>query len=331
MKIAFFVNDVATEIPEYTTTRLALAATRMGHEVWLVGAGDAEYRPGGCVGGHAYRADAKESDDLESFLDRLRQPDSCTPMALDEMDAVMLRNDSIEDLHERPWAFNTGVLFGQMLAQRGVCVVNNPAKLSYTASKLYLQDFPEHVRPKGLASRNADEIRRFVEEVGPSVLKPLYGAKGRNVFLIDGAEDNNLNQMIEAVLEDGYVLAQERVEGVENGDLRFFLLDGEPLQYEGAYAAFRRVPEGNDLRANISTGGHSAPAEVEDSLLQMIGSMTDRLKKDGMFFAGIDVVGDKVIEINVESAGGFQSAEHFTGVEFSPAVIEAIEKRVASS
>lgn len=331
MRIAFFVNDVATEISEYTTNRLAMAASGMGHEVWLLGAGDAEYRPDNSVTAHAHRGLLEDGDDLASYLERMQDPENRSLVQLDEMDAVMLRNDSIEDLHERPWAFNTGILFGQMLAERGVCVVNDPANLTHAGSKIYLQEFPEEVRPRGLVSRDPDEVRNFVEEAGPSVLKPLYGAKGRNVFLIEGAEDANLNQMIEAVLEDGYVLAQERAEGVEEGDLRIFLIDGAPLRRDGAYAAFRRVPEGNDLRANISTGGHSEPAQIDEEILQTIELVTDRLRRDGMFFAGLDMVGNKVIEINLESPGGFQSAEHYTGVDFSPRVIEALEKRVAAS
>lgn len=330
MRLAFFVNDVATEIDEYTTTRLALAAAAAGHEVWYVGAGDIGYQPDGSMRAHARSATFQDDDQLASFLERVKRSESLTDITLDEMDAVMLRNDAVEDLHERPWAFTAGGLFGQKLADRGVCVVNDPVNLPRTGSKIYLQEFPEDVRPRQLVSRNEDEIRAFVEETGASVLKPLYGAKGRNVFLIEGAADPNLSQMIEAVLDDGYVIAQERVDGAENGDIRFFLIDGEPLYRDGKYAAFRRVPEGNDIRANISAGGHPREAEIGQEVLKMIGAMTDRLRRDGMFFVGLDIIGDKVVEINVESAGGLQSAQHLTGVDFAPAVIEALERREAN-
>lgn len=327
MRVAFFVNDVSTEISEYTTTRLALAAARDGHEVWYVGAGDAEYRPDGSVAAHAYRGLHEDGDDLASFLDRLKEPERCKHIVLDELDAVMLRNDSIEDLHERPWAFNSGIVFGQLLADHGVCVVNDPWSLSRSGSKVYLQEFPEEVRPRGLVSRNQDEIRSFVEETGPTVLKPLYGAKGRNVFLVEEENDANLSQMIEAVLEDGYVIAQERVQGAEDGDIRLFLIDGEPMVEDGNYAAFRRVPEGTDVRANISAGGHPERADIGDDILQMVGVMSDRLCRDGMFFVGLDIIGTTVVEINAESAGGLQSVEHFTGIDFAPEIITALEER----
>lgn len=327
MKIAFFVNEVSTEIPEYTTTRLAIAAARGGHEVWYVGAGDIEHTSDGSVAAHGYPAVHESGDDLESFLEAVKNPDGCKRIQVDGFDAVMLRNDSIEDLHERPWAFNTGMLFGQMLKALGVCVVNDPTGLQRAGSKIYLHEFPESVRPRGLVSRNQDALIDFVKETGPTVLKPLYGAKGRNVFLVEGPEDPNINQMIEAVLEDGYAIAQERIEGAEDGDIRLFLVDGEALVQDGKYAAVRRVPEGNDVRANISAGAHPTDADIGDDILEMVDAMRDRLKRDGMFFVGVDIIGSKVVEINAESAGGLQSVEHFTGIDFAPAIIDALVER----
>ncbi|MCA1709027.1 MAG: hypothetical protein LC808_39425 [Actinobacteria bacterium] len=104
MKLAFFVNEVETEVSEYTTTRLAVGACKRDHEVWYVGAGDVIYEPGGSLRAKAHRAKREPGDDLASFLERVKDKDSCEEIALSEIDAVMLRNDSIEDLHERPWA-----------------------------------------------------------------------------------------------------------------------------------------------------------------------------------------------------------------------------------
>ncbi|HJR44170.1 MAG TPA: glutathione synthase [Actinomycetota bacterium] len=331
MRLVLFVNDVATEVDEYTTTRLAVAASRLEHEVFYVGAGDVRYRSGDTIRARAHVARHSEGDDLTSFLERVQEEDSEQVIDLAEADVVFLRNDSIEDLHERPWAFNSGSDFGMMLVARGVTVLNDPEGLTRASSKLYLEEFPERIRPRSLVSRDLDEIKAFVEETGPSVLKPLYGAKGRNVFIIDDGEDPNLAQMIEAVLEDGYVLAQERVEGAEDGDLRLFLLDGEPLRSAGAYAAFRRIPRGGDPRANISAGGKPVEAEIGKRELAVVDAMSERLRRDGMFFVGLDMIGDKVVEINAESPGGLQAVEHFTGVDFAPIVIEALERKVGAS
>jgi glutathione synthase len=328
LKIAFLVNDIDSEIPEYTTTRLARAAVRSGHEAFYVGAGDLGY--GGATNvTAAARAAASGSDgSLEAFLDDIRASDPIE-LGMEDLDVLMLRNDSVEDLHDRPWALSVGPLFGQMVAEAGVLVVNDPVGLTMASSKLYLEKFPKRIRPRCLVSRDQEEVTGFVEEIGgTAVVKPLFGAKGRNVFLAR-SEDENLHQLIEAVLIDGYVLAQEYVPEAEEGDIRLFLLDGEVLERDGEIAAFRRVPPEDDLRSNISTGGKSIAVTITDRELDIAAAMKDRLKDDGMFFVGIDIVGDKVVEINAESPGGLQSAEHFTGVDFGPSVIEALETRLA--
>jgi glutathione synthase len=134
--------------------------------------------------------------------------------------------------------------FGQMLKTRGVTVVNDPMSLVRATSKLY-------IRPRSLVTRDPEAIKQFVGKVGHSVVKPLYGAKSRNVFMIEDEGEANLAQMTEAVLLDGYAIVQEFVDGGEDGDARIFLLEGQILERHGKLAAFRRVPTGNDPRAKI--------------------------------------------------------------------------------
>jgi glutathione synthase len=327
MRIAFFVNDVKTEVDEYTTTRFAMAAARHGHDVWYVGAGDIDYEPDESLRARGRSAEWRQDDDLSSFLKRMQTIDEVPHIVLEDFDAVMLRNDSIADIHERPWAVNAGVLFGQLLADRGVTVVNDPSSLSRASSKLYLQQYPSEIRPRSLVSRDKEQLKEFVSRLNGAALKPLYGAMGRNVFLIQDPEDANLDQMVESVLSDGYVIAQEFVPEAEQGDIRLFMLDGEPLEQDGAYAAVRRIPEGQDLRANISADGKPKEAAIGEVELSIASAMRDQLKRDGMFFVGVDIVGDQVVEINAESPGGLQSVEYFTGIDFAPQVIEALERR----
>ena len=145
--------------------------------------------------------------------------------------------------------------------------------------------------------------------------------------MVDGEDEPNLNQIMEAVLEDGYIYAQGYVDGAEEGDMRIFLLDGELIEVDGHVSAFRRVPEGNDPRANISTGGRMQPGEITEEQRAMVEAMRDKLVQDGMFFVGIDVIGDKVVEINAESPGGLQAIERLYEVDISPVVIDALERR----
>lgn len=330
MRIAFFVKDIDTEVDEYTTTRLARAACRGGHEVWYVGVGDVELGEGdGQLLARARRADVDGGDTLASLMERVKERDP-ERIVMEDLDALFLRNESIEDLQERPWASPLGAVFGEMLRARGVTVVNDPMSLIRATSKLYLEEFPEKIRPRSLVTRDPQAIERFVAKVGHSVVKPLYGGKGRNVFMIEDETETNLAQMTEAVLQDGYALAQEFVDGGENGDVRIFVLEGQILERDGQLAAFRRVPTGNDPRANISVGGRSVSIEVDDVELSVVEAMSDKLVADGMFFVGIDVIGDKVVEINAESAGGMQSVERLYDIDVCPTVIDALERRVGS-
>ena len=331
MKVAFFVNDVATEIDEYTTTRLARAAAQRGHEVWYVGVGDVEFgESDGQLVARAHAATLEEDDTLESFMERIKGGE-VSRVVMDDLDALFLRNESIDDLQERPWASPLAVVFGQMLKARGVTVVNDPTSLARATSKLYLEEFPEKIRPRSLVTRDPEAIERFVREVGHSVVKPLYGAKGRNVFMIEDEQETNLAQMTEAVLQDGYAIVQEFVDGGEQGDARIFLLDGQILQRDGHLAAFRRVPSDNDPRANISAGARSVPLEIDDVQLGIVDAMSAKLVADGMWFVGIDVIGDKVVEINAESPGGMQSVERLYEIDVCPTVIEALERRAAAT
>jgi glutathione synthase len=327
MRIAFVVNRVETEIDEYTTTRLAKAAALMGHEVWYVGLGDLRIRePDGEIGAHARPGIARDDDTLTAFVDRMKES-SADRIRLDKLDAVFLRNDSIEDLQDRPWASSLGSVFGQLLVAHGVTVVNDPTVLRRAGMKVYLDEFPAEIRPRSLMTRNEEDVRNFISSVGRSIIKPLCGAKGRNVFKVDGDDEPNLNQIMEAVLEDGYIYAQGCVDGAEEGDTRIFLLDGELIEVDGHVSAFRRVPEGNDPRANISTGGKIQPEDITETTRAMVETMRDKLIHDGMFFVGIDVIGDKVVEINAESPGGLQAIERLHAIDICPAVIDALERR----
>ncbi|TQK71655.1 glutathione synthase [Nocardioides sp. SLBN-35] len=330
MRLALLVNDVATEVDEYTTTRLARAAAQGGHEVWYVGVGDLELgQDDGRLVARAHRAELNGQDTLETFMERIKDGE-VRRVVMDDLDALFLRNESIDELHARPWASPLGAVFGQMLKNRGVTVVNDPSSLVRATSKLYLEEFPESIRPRSLVTRDPEAIERFVGQVGHSVVKPLYGSKGRNVFMVGDRSDTNLAQMTEAVLQDGYALVQEFVDGGENGDARIFLLDGQILERDGTPAGFRRVPKDNETRANISKGGHPVGMEVGEVERGIVRAMSEKLVSDGMFFVGIDIIGGKVVEINAESPGGMQSLERLYGVDVGPTVIDALADRAGA-
>jgi glutathione synthase len=324
VRLGIFVNDVDTEKPEYTTTRLAMAAVRRGHDVWYIGAGNFACDPDDALRAQASRAPHDQTDP-EAFLKGL-EPDRIT---VDDLDALWLRSDPADDVPDRFWAQTAGILFGGLAKRRGVMVVNSPTGLSLALSKLYLNHFPTEVRPATLITRAPEEARQFVaDHDGQAVIKPLQGSGGQGVFIVTPEDEVNLDQMIDAVLRDGYLIAQERLPAAGDGDVRLFLLDGEPLQADGAYAAFRRVPSEGEARANMSAGASVERADVDDTMLRIAGLVGPKLADDGMFLAGLDIVGDCLLEINVFSPGGLGSVQSLTGVDFSEIAVEALERKM---
>ena len=137
-----------------------------------------------------------------------------------------------------------------------------------------------------------------------------------------------MDQMFEAVSRDGYVIAQEYLSEVEKGDTRIFLINGEPLMKDGVYAAFKRVKKGKDIRNNISAGGKPRKAKITPEMHRIMDIIKPRLIQDGMFLVGLDIVGNKLIEINVYCPGGFASIKKVTGINFASSVVDALERKV---
>lgn len=330
MKIGFVVNDIATEQAAFTTTRLAMKAVNMGHQSYTLGVGDFVYAPDGSIHAHARTVKGDNYESLTDYMDDLQSEETQSERILiDDLDVLLLRNDPSDDAAERSWAQTSGILFGQLAATRGVLVLNDPVNLANAINKTYFQHFPEQVRPKTCISRDGEEIKEFIEQQNDKVvIKPLQGSGGQSVFLIGEDDEANLNQMIEAVTRDGYCIVQEYLPAAVDGDVRLFVMNGRPLWHEGKYAAFRRVNKTGDARSNMHSGGESVEAEITDQMLELVEMVRPKLVRDGMYLVGLDIVEDKLMEINVFSPGGLGSSQHHTGVDFTTAVIHDLERKV---
>ena len=137
--------------------------------------------------------------------------------------------------------------------------------------------------------------------------------------------------MIDAVIRDGYCVAQEYLPAAPKGDVRLFVMNGRPLKHDGKYAAFRRVNKTGDARSNMHSGGESEPVEVTDKMLRLVEIVRPKLVSDGMFLVGLDIVEDKLIEINVFSPGGLGSSSEFAGIDFCEVVIHDLERKVQAA
>ncbi|NNE00481.1 MAG: glutathione synthase [Pirellulaceae bacterium] len=329
MKIGFIVNDVATEEGKFTTSRLGQAAVNRGHEVWTIGVGDLAYDPDDRIHARATSVPKSKYSSSDSYTADLKGKNAVKRrVTVDDLDALVMRNVPSDDYLKRPWASTAATEFARVAMRNGVIVLSDPNRLATASSKMYFQLFPEAVRPRTLITRDRDEIKHFAREEGTMVIKPLQGSGGASVFLVRKEDIPNLNQMIDAVSRDGFVIAQEYLPAAEAGDTRLFVMNGRPLRMKGKYAAFRRVRKGDDMRSNIHAGGSKAAAEIGPTELHIAEIVRPKLVQDGMFLVGLDIVGDKLMEINVFSPGGLGSAQQFEKVNFSNTIVEAIERKV---
>jgi len=330
MKIGFVVNDIMTEQAGYTTTRLGMWAINRGHDVWIMGLGDFAYDPDENIRARVRSVPKRQYKSNESYLSLLQGKKAITErITVDDLDVLMLRSDPANETGSRSWAGTAGINFGRIAMRHGVIVLNDPNGLAKAVNKTYFQLFPEEVRPKTLITRDAADIKNFAKDHGGHiVLKPLQGSGGSGVFLVRPEDKSNLNQIIESLSRDGYIIAQEYLPDAQEGDIRLFMMNGAPLRYKGKYAAFRRVRSGDDMRSNIHAGGKLRQAEITKEHLQLAEIVRPKLVQDGMFLVGLDIVGNKLMEINVFSPGGLGSAQRFEKVNFNIAVLEALERKV---
>ncbi|NDJ53008.1 MAG: glutathione synthase [Chloroflexi bacterium] len=331
MNIGFLVNDVALEKPVFTTVRLAMTAHNRGDQAWLISLADLTYQPDGTLLAKAWRGKLnRHYRSQKLYLDDMRaERDGFHWIELASLDALLLRNNPADDAIKRPWAVGMGIMFGRMLAEQGVFVANNPHGLSMAMNKLYLERFPTEIRPRTLVSRDKGQIKDFVRaEGGLAILKPLAGSGGSGVFVVRPNETGNINQIVESISRDGYIIAQEYIPAAAEGDIRLFLINGKPLRHKGQYAAFKRVRAADDIRNNLHSGGELVAAGISPEHLWVADQVGPVLAADGMFLVGLDIAGDKVIEINIFTPGGLGSAQKVTGVSFTQPVLDSIQQQV---
>lgn len=327
MNILLLVNDALGLKANQTTTRLVRAAQRRATRSFVASVDALSLTASGAVMVQAIPVGA--SDSLQALIARMSETPSET-VNLDDIDAVLVRTNPGRDA--RAWAHSTAMTLLRVARDRGVMILSDPDGLARASSKLYLAELPAHVTPRTLVSRQRERIDAFLAEVGgPCVLKPLDGTHGRDVFRVDPSRPENLSQIIDVLARQGYVMAQEFVPEAVEGDVRILLLGGELLEVDGRIAAVRRVPSGVDFRSNVSAGGRAVPAQMTPELLAVVEAAGPLLARDGIFLAGLDVIGSKVVEVNVFSPGGFQDAEVFEGVDFSRHVIERVARRLGLS
>src|SRR5690606_25395300 len=181
IQLGFVINDMSTEQENYTTIRLARTAVNRGHRVALVGLGGFIYDANDTVRAHAHVPAASHYESDAELLAELQGEQASTErISIEELDVLMLRSDPADEVEERPWAPNSGLLFAHLAALRGVIVLNDPTHLAHASNKTYFQHFPEEVRPATCITMDRDEIKSFINaQGGHGVIKPLQGSGGQ--------------------------------------------------------------------------------------------------------------------------------------------------------
>jgi glutathione synthase len=239
-------------------------------------------------------------------------------VALDTVDAVFIRKDP---------PFDQAYLYATLLlenARGGPLIVNDPRGLRDANEKLYAMHFPKWT-PATVVTADRDVIFTFVKEVGGNaVIKPLDGAGGTGVCMLREGDKNN-RAIVDMLTAEGQRLAmvQEFLPAVQKGDKRILLLAGEPL------GAIMRIARGDDIRSNIHVGGRVEPCDITETERTMIADIGPRLAADGLYFVGLDVIGERLTEVNVTSPTGIQELGRFTNTRPADKVVAWVEQKRA--
>jgi glutathione synthase len=299
-----------------TSVALMEAAQRRGHGVWITSA-----QALSVVAGQALA---------------LMQPVTLTPVELveglwvaanpwfrlgeamqrplEEMDAVLMRTDPPVTV---PYLYATYLL--DYVDPAKTRVINAPSGLRAANEKMYALQFADAI-PETIVSQSKTVIRDTVERWGAAVLKPLGGKAGEGILFLQ-AGDRNLNSMVEISTRQGQepVMVQTYLPAAKDGDKRIILLNGDPI------GAVNRIPTGSEFRGNMAVGGRVAQAAITDREREICHQLAPTLRRDGLYFVGIDVIGGYLTEVNVTSPTGIREIDRLDGVRLGDQVIAWVE------
>lgn len=318
MKFAFIIDPLAKLDPGHdTSVALMEAAQILGHEVWITKSQDLSV-----VKGQAW-----------AFLQKLK----LTPVQLvegrwvvdsewyvvsepqwqllEDLDAVFMRTDPPVTV---PYLYATYIL--DYINPEKTLVVNTPAGIRMANEKMYALQFQE-VIPETIVSQNKAVIRKFLDEKGTAVLKPLGGKAGEGILFLDQS-DRNFNSLIEISTRQGTepVMVQTYLPAAKDGDKRIIMLNGKPI------GAVNRIPTGNEFRGNMAVGGRVAQTDITEQEQKICAVVGPKLKQDGLYFVGIDVIGGYLTEVNVTSPTGIREIDRLSGTSLGKEVITWVEQ-----
>ena len=253
---------------------------------------------------------------LDNWFRYLSDPKS---IRLESLDVILMRKDPPFDTE---YIFSTYILERAELA--GSLVVNRPQSLRDANEKLFTAWFPEVCTPT-LVTRAHDEIRRFLDEFGDIIVKPLDGMGGSSIFRVK-ADDSNASVIYETLTshETRYCMVQKYLPEIVDGDKRILMVDGEPVPY-----ALARIPASGELRGNLAAGGTGRGQPLSDRDREICATVGPSLVERGLIFVGLDVIGDYLTEINVTSPTCVRELNDQFDLDIGGQLMAAIDKRLS--
>ena len=296
-----------------STFALMLSAQDRGHTLFHYSAEDLNYRDGRVwAKAHPVTVQRVVGDHFSVG----------EPVSLDlgdEADVVLMRQDPPFDL-----GYITATHLLERIADRTL-VVNDPAHVRNAPEKVFVLDYPQFMPPT-LVTRSLDEARKFLAEHGAIVIKPLHGNGGKAIFKVesDGANLSALMEVFNMTWREPHMV-QAFLPDVAKGDKRIVLIDGEVA------GAINRLPGEGEIRSNLAVGGSAEKTALTEKAREICAVWGPELKKRGLLFVGIDVIGGKwLTEINVTSPTGIVAIDRFNGTDIAGMIWDAIEAKVAA-
>ncbi len=311
MKIGIVMDPIGSITP-YKDSSLAmlLEAERRDARIYYFEQRDLKLLSGRAIGRSRKLNVRDDNDDWFTLGDE-------EEVELGSLDAILMRKDPPFDME---YIYTTYIL--DQAQEAGALVVNHPAALRNMNEKAYTAWFPE-CTPQTLITRSMTEMKGFLLEHEHIVAKPLDGMGGKSIFAIRKG-DKNANVIFETLTDDGrkFAMAQVFVPEIKDGDKRILLIDGEPVPF-----ALARIPAGDDHRGNLVTGAAGIGQELSDVDKAICDRVGPALRDAGVLFAGIDVIGDFLTEVNVTSPTGIRELDKQFDLNIAGLLFDAIENR----
>ena len=312
IKLGIVMDPISqVKVEKDSSMAMMLEAQKRGYELYYMEMKDLYLEQGQC---RATTHKVKVFDDSEHWYE-LSDPQD---IAVGELDAVLMRKDP---------PFDTEFIYVTYMLERaeeeGTLIVNKPQSLRDCNEKLFTAWFSEFT-PKTLVTRKSDKISEFHKQQQDVIIKPLDGMGGASIFRIK-ENDANVGVIIETLTNHGeqYAMVQEFMPQIADGDKRILIVNGEPMPY-----CLARIPAQGETRGNLAAGGRGVARPLSVSDKAIADAIAPELKKRGLYFVGLDVIGDKVTEINVTSPTCIREIEAAYPINISGKLMDAIEDNI---